>query len=157
TQHQSLAQRVLREVHDVDATAIEDACGYAWLQLTRRTDISLDRRGMGWLSRVAVHEAWRLLQADESCASDPVDGRAPMGLAAAVGDPLERALDVATHRERVAHFATLKPRERRDLILHAGGFRYREIAHLTGSSYTAVNRRVSEGRRRLYVLAGSSR
>jgi DNA-directed RNA polymerase specialized sigma24 family protein len=50
------------------------------------------------------------------------------------------------HRERVARFARLKPRERRDLILSAGGFKYPEIAGLTGSTYTAVNRRITEGR-----------
>jgi DNA-directed RNA polymerase specialized sigma24 family protein len=46
-------------------------------------------------------------------------------------------------------FAGLKPRERRDLLRLAAGYRYREIAAATGSSHTAVNRRNTEGRARL--------
>jgi DNA-directed RNA polymerase specialized sigma24 family protein len=46
----------------------------------------------------------------------------------------------------------LKPRERRDPYLHALGYRYNEIAESTGSSYTAINRRLTEGRARLRAL-----
>jgi DNA-directed RNA polymerase specialized sigma24 family protein len=56
--------------------------------------------------------------------------------AALTHDPLERAI-------------ALKPRERRDLLLLAGGHSYQQIAELTGSSYTAVNRRINEGRAHL--------
>jgi hypothetical protein len=38
----------------------------------------------------------------------------------------------------VADLRTLKARERRELQLHALGYRYSEIAELTGSSYTNV-------------------
>src|SRR5215207_4085919 len=36
--------------------AIEDACHTAWAILLRRPDISLDERGLAWLTIVAVHE-----------------------------------------------------------------------------------------------------
>jgi hypothetical protein len=53
-------------------------------------------------------------------------------------DPLIRVLEREAHHERVARFAALKPRERRDLLLHAGGYRDHEIAALTQSTYTGV-------------------
>ncbi|HEY4278976.1 MAG TPA: sigma factor-like helix-turn-helix DNA-binding protein [Conexibacter sp.] len=56
------------------------------------------------------------------------------------------------HTARLERFGTPLPRERRDLLLQAAGYRYAEIAVLTGSTYTAVNRRLTEGRRRLDAL-----
>jgi hypothetical protein len=40
----------------------------------------------------------------------------------------------------------LKPSERQALYLKGLGYTYREIMRLTGSTYTAVNRRITEGR-----------
>ena len=40
----------------------------------------------------------------------------------------------------------------RDLFLQACGYRYGEIAALTGSTYTGVNRRLAEGRAELRRL-----
>lgn len=39
---------------------IEDACQTAWIILMRRPDITLNERGLNWLTTVAIHEAWRL-------------------------------------------------------------------------------------------------
>jgi DNA-directed RNA polymerase specialized sigma24 family protein len=137
-----------------DDAIVDDACAYAWLQLVRRTDVTLDRRGLSWLKLVATQEAWRQIR--------PTNDR-PVGLfiaepghedeffepASLHGDPLVRVLDQETQHERLARFAQLKPRERRDLLLQAAGYSYTEIATLTDSTYTAVNRRLTEGRRRL--------
>ena len=136
--------------------AVADACQNAWTILLRRPDISLDARGLAWLSVVAVHEVhhqWR----DRA-------HNLPMGaLSLGTGDPGELSEPVATgdggveelaaahleHAERVADLAVLKPAERTALYLQALGYRYREIAALTDASYTAVNRRLTEGRARL--------
>jgi DNA-directed RNA polymerase specialized sigma24 family protein len=64
----------------------------------------------------------------------------------------EQALARIEHAERVADLRTLKPRERRALYLKALGYSYNEICDLTAASYTAVNRRLSEGRARLRAL-----
>jgi hypothetical protein len=40
------------------------------------------------------------------------------------GDPADRAVARERHRERAAALAELKPRERRDLYLHAAGYGY---------------------------------
>ena len=59
------------------------------------------------------------------------------------------------HRERLAVLGTLKPREREALYLHGLGHTYDEIATLTGSTRTAVNRRITEGRAALARAAAS--
>src|SRR5690242_17793569 len=133
---------------------VDDACAYAWVQLVRRMDVQLNRHGFAWLSTVALHEAWRMAAADRE---------RPVGLfwpdaeseheladpAGVDGDPLQRALAAELHRVRVRSIAALEPHERQALGLQALGYDYREIAALTGASYTAVNRRISEGRARL--------
>ena len=57
---------------------------------------------------------------------------------------------------RVAH-ATLREllgelhwRERRELLLYAHGLSYREIAQVTGTSYTAVNKWLARGKNALW-------
>ena len=136
--------------------AVADACQSAWVTLLRRPDINLDARGLAWLTVVAVHEVhhhWR----DRT-------RNLPMGaLSLGTGDPGELDEPAATgeagveelatahleHAERVGDLAVLKPAERTALYLQALGYRYREIAVITDASYTAVNRRLTEGRARL--------
>ena len=45
-------------------------------------------------------------------------------------------------------------RERRELLLYAHGFSYQEIAQVTGTSYTAVNRWLARGRNALRAARG---
>jgi DNA-directed RNA polymerase specialized sigma24 family protein len=159
TRHRAdLEQGVAARARNVPEATIEDACAFAWLALVRREDVTLDTRGVGWLATVATHEAWRLAATDReipagaflSDPDEPGELREPAG---PTEDPLEHTLARDQHRERVAAFATLRPRERRDLLLHAAGYAYHEIATLTGSTFTAVNRRLREGRATLRRVA----
>jgi DNA-directed RNA polymerase specialized sigma24 family protein len=152
----SRLQRIVASKVNAPTQTVEDACQNAWATLLRRDDVTLDHRGAGWLATVAIHEAWRLAR----CAEVPA-GATPPGLSEgrellgfAVPEPAadEQALAHVEHTERVADLRTLKPRERRELYLQALGYRYSEIAKATGSSYTAINRRLSEGRARLRAL-----
>lgn len=61
----------------------------------------------------------------------------------------EQAIDRTIHSERVAALAKLTPLERRDLLLHAAGFSYRDIATATGTKCAAVNRHLNSGRHKL--------
>ena len=61
--HRKLVRRVGYFARNAPGTTVEDACAFAWAQLTRRTDIGLDDSGYWWLATVAVHEAWRLMRA----------------------------------------------------------------------------------------------
>ncbi|GEM_PF-2332506 len=160
--HRRLARRVGYFAHGAGGTAVDDACAYAWLQLVRRPDVDLDADGYSWLSVVAIHEAWRLSRSDRAeqpaglfwpeseCAGERPE---PAALDA---DPLDRALAAELHRARVQTLAVLKPHELQALGLQALGYRYQEIVALTGSSYTAVNRRLSEGRTRLRRVEGAN-
>jgi RNA polymerase sigma factor (sigma-70 family) len=137
---------------------IADACADAWTILLRRPDITLDQKGFSWLLTVAINEAGRLLhrtrgetpvgtfQGDpRGHDDDDVPEPADTGTSAA-GD---RALERIEHGRLIELFLELKPREREALYLKALGYSYQEIARLTDSTYTAVNRRLTEGRARL--------
>ena len=65
---------------------------------------------------------------------------------------LTRSPRASSHAQRLADLATIKPHERQALYLKGLGYRYREIMQITGASYTAVNRRITEGRRSLRKL-----
>jgi len=123
---------------------IADACSYAWLQLVRRPDVGLDRRGLNWLTLVATQEAWRLEatrrdlalltqsidHADEyeeppGSSEDPARARHPSRDARRAGGSLGRA-----QAPRAAQ-----------LLLQAAGYSYAEIA--------GVKRRITEGRAQL--------
>jgi DNA-directed RNA polymerase specialized sigma24 family protein len=117
--HRHLTLRVHRWVRGISDATVDDACAFAWLQLVRRGDIRLDRGGLGWLTLVAAHEALRLHNSHERPAGSFIghpDERdelpEPPG---PTGDPLDRVIASETHCGRIARFAHLKPRERRDL------------------------------------------
>jgi RNA polymerase sigma factor (sigma-70 family) len=135
-----LAERLERVVAgkvNVPRVVIEDACQSAWLILLRRQP---DRETLfGWLVVVAKHEAYRLAaeqghhaglanQLLESQPSLVVDD-----------DPLWFA-------ERLHDLNRLRERERRMLLLHAAGFKYAEIARLTGDSVRTVERQLRRAR-----------
>jgi DNA-directed RNA polymerase specialized sigma24 family protein len=50
----------------------------------------------------------------------------------------EQAIARIDHAQRVADLRTLKARERRDLYLQALGYRYKEIARLSGAACVAA-------------------
>jgi DNA-directed RNA polymerase specialized sigma24 family protein len=143
----------------LNADVLDDACQYAWLQFIRRGDVGLDAAGFGWLVTVAIHESWRLVRTPKQVPSGPFRGCDDLALyelpepAAVHGDPEGLAIRRALHADRLEDFKTLKPAERRDLFLQALGFSYREIAEITDSNYTAVNRHISEGRTKLQRAA----
>ena len=136
---------------------VDDACATAWTKLLRRSDIALNAYGRAWLITVAVHEAWRLQE--RRAQETPVGpfARASTGHDDQVLEPVDalgvdvetQAVDRAQHSEDLATFLTLKPRERQALYLQAVGYGYTEICELTGFTYTAVNRYITEGRRAL--------
>ena len=141
-----------RGARGAGAAVVADACAYAWLQLVRRPDIRLDRGGFAWLALVADPRGLAAQRARPRAARRPVPGRdRPRTRArpSPPGPPATRSSARSTASNTTpasTRFAGLKPRERRDLLLQAGGYTYHEIAALTASTYTAVNRRLTEGR-----------
>jgi DNA-directed RNA polymerase specialized sigma24 family protein len=132
--------RIVTASVNASSHTVEDACAFAWVQLLRYQPGR--RHLMGWLVRVATREVWRLTGEEWRMGSD---GQAIEGLAA-------RAL---AGEERIGwtqgsiDLATLRPEERRLLLLAAAGYSYAEIATITGHSRRAVERRLKRARCRL--------
>ena len=154
--HHRLYRAVRARVLGVDDSVIADACGYAWLQLVRRPDVGLDGRGLNWLKIAATQQAWRLADLSREQPAGSLIGDAELGeLGEPHGDaddPLALVIAHQEHQRHIEHFAHLKPRQRRELLLQAAGYRYQEIGQLTRASYTAVNRWLAEGRDRLRAI-----
>ncbi len=100
------------------------------MALLRREDIILDARGVAWLVTGAIHNAWRLSSPARVVSMGAFRGESYdlLELHEPVSDQLPIDARVLDRDERLAELATLKPRERRDLYLHALGFTYEEIA-----------------------------
>jgi DNA-directed RNA polymerase specialized sigma24 family protein len=145
----TLERKVSSRVSGASRALIEDACQQAWTILLLRPDIILDYRGLAWTALVATREAWRTTNPGEVPAGAyglPDDH----GIVPELGpdpspDVEESIIDRERHRARVRLLAELKPVERQALALKALGS-YTEIGEITGATYTAVNRRLTEGR-----------
>ena len=155
THHQRLRRTVARRAHGLDDATIEDACQTAWTILMRRPDIPLNAGGISWLQTVATREAWVI--AGRSRAEIPSGAFLPGGadpeLAGELPEPPadqpavdDQVIARLEHQERRAALAQLPLRDRRTLWLQGAGYSYAEIGQLTGATYTAVNRRITEGR-----------
>ena len=140
--HRELMRAVSRHVN-AGAALIEDACQYAWLQLLRHQP---DRASVFlWLYVVAVHEAYRL---------STLERRDLRLEALATGSAWETFIagsvtleDQLEALEALRALAGLPDRQRRDLALFVAGYRYREIAQLTGGrTYTNVNKHLTKAR-----------
>jgi len=140
--HRELMRAVSRHVN-AGAALIEDACQYAWLQLLRHQP---DRASVfPWLYVVGVHEAYRL---------STLERRELRLEALATGSAWETFIpgsvtleDQLEALEALRSLARLPDRQRRDLALFVAGYRYREIAQLTGGrTYTNVNKHLTKAR-----------
>lgn len=150
-----LRAAVYSRVQTADVTIHEDACQVAWLTLVRRDDVALTERGFSWLAAVAIREGWRLARVPRAVPSGAFRGNDELG---EHEHPEPLAIDVdleaqviarSTHVARADALKKLKSAEARDLYLLAAGFSYAEIAEVTDSSYSAVNRHIAEGRAKL--------
>jgi RNA polymerase sigma factor (sigma-70 family) len=139
--------------HGVDATLIDDACAFAWEKLLRRPDIDVTRYdAYRWIYKVALHHAWamgramRREQPAGGLSGTDDDRPEPLGHELDLVDLVADRVDRAIVREVLL---TLHWRERRELLLYAHGLSYQEIAEVTGTSLTAVNRWLARGKKAL--------
>jgi DNA-directed RNA polymerase specialized sigma24 family protein len=156
--HRDLERAVAAAVR-APREVIEDACQNAWTIMLR----SRPRRAtwFAWLRVVAIRQAW------EQCARSRTERPAGAFMSPYVNeisayehpeppadtrDIPDQVADRIQHVKRVADLAAIKPTDRRTLYLIGLGYRYTEIMDITGASYTAVNRRITEGRRALRKL-----
>ena len=144
-----LERRVARRAR-ADPPTIEDACSFAWMQLITHASIDVDGPYCGalaWLTRTAVHEAWRL---QSRRARDELLGGVALSRereqAAAGAD------QVAAQRARLDLVAQIPQRPRRFLLRHALGHNYREIAADENVSLTTTNKQMARAKRLLRAL-----
>ena len=102
-----------------------------------------------WLKTVVKHEALAVRRQRERAAPVTDDGEPtePREPAPATHDEAERYERLRVGAEALRR---LKPQEVRCLLLRAEGYSYKQIADITGWSYTKVNRCLSEGRRAFF-------
>jgi DNA-directed RNA polymerase specialized sigma24 family protein len=134
---------------------IEDACSIAWTILLRRPDVDLANGSLSWLVTVAQREAWWLSRDHHQehpvgAFLSPERGDNPAG---ELPEPPADTRDIADQviarielRDRMTAMQALKPRQREALYLKGVGYSYDEIMQITDAAYTAVNRRITEGR-----------
>jgi DNA-directed RNA polymerase specialized sigma24 family protein len=156
--HRQLLHAVARAVN-APPELIEDACQTAWAALLRCT--VEPATALAWLRVVAIHEAFTQSAHTRTerpagafltpCTGELERGEHPEP-AADIRDLADQVAARIRHAQRLADLATIKPNDRQALYLKGLGYRYREIMQITGASYTAVNRRITEGRRALRKL-----
>ena len=147
--HAELFAQHARRLHGVvsatvrtSAANVDDACGFAWLQLvSHRPPASI---AFTWLRTTAVREA---IELDRRTA-----GAIGLEEAAEVAvDPAMRPeglLEVIAVGQQV-RTARLRPREARVLGLRGAGYSRDEIAELTGVSHRTIDRQLGRARRKL--------
>jgi RNA polymerase sigma factor (sigma-70 family) len=148
-----LRRAVTARARGLDPMLIDDACAYAWEKLLRRPDIDVTRHdAYRWIYTVALRQAWALSRGQHR--AQPAGGLS--GTDDEQSEPPSRDRDlVDVVADRVDHaivrevLLTLHWRERRELLLYAHGLSYDEIAEVTGTSRTAVNRWLARGKNAL--------
>jgi RNA polymerase sigma factor (sigma-70 family) len=139
----------------------EDAVGDACVQFLLRFDGEGTEQARRWMLVVVRRCAWAIARRRRERRAVVVEVSAEsvesqLGLAVAEGR--RGPAELVGAAEEVAAFtralATLRPDERRALILLALGSSYAEIGGLCGWSYGKVNRSIAEGRARLRAILG---
>jgi RNA polymerase sigma factor (sigma-70 family) len=140
--HHDLIRAVGRAVNG-NRGLIEDACHSAWAILLRRQPhrASVFR----WLYVVAIHEAYRLSRIERRDAHLE-DLGAEVAWEEAIADRVT-VDDAIEARWALRLLAELPARQREDLALLIAGYRYREIAEITGGrTFTNVNKHLAKAR-----------
>src|SRR5436190_14132483 len=147
-EHARTLRRVVRMKVNTTDDNLDDACAFAWMQLVscqpRRNTV------FAWLRTVATREAIRLDRIERSRLGAELDGLEHPALRDLRADPQTQdevidALDA---------LASLADRQSVILGLHALGFRYKEIAEVTGDTARTIARQMKRARRA--VLASRS-
>jgi RNA polymerase sigma factor (sigma-70 family) len=156
--HEPLLRRTARRVSLCPDDA-DDACQRAVEIVLTKAPTLEHPRLVAWACVVTRREALAVRRSRERLlAGATADGAE----AALERMPSERpgAVELAERRERAVAslraLATLKPDERRAIVLQASGYSYLEICSLTGWTYTKVNRCLAEGRAKLRSAEPSS-
>ena len=151
--HSAELHRLVGRRGSADATTVEDACSYAWTRLLvcEHVDLRPPRwRALAWLTKVAVHEAWRLNRVARR--AGVFDDAAVDEMTVARNRAVPAAEDVADQHLRLDLVGQLPERPRRFLLRLAVGYSYDEIAVAEGVSYRTAGRQIARAKRILREL-----
>lgn len=143
--HDKLFHTVRKQVNANDAL-IEDACGFAWIQLLRYQP---SRECIfGWLRLTAVREAWALSALERR--GLPLSEEITLDGRILIATDLDLQLDA---REALRAVAQLRPLQRRSYSRHVAGLSYAEIA----AENQQTNRQVQRHLRRARPILDAAR
>lgn len=140
-------ERIVKANVDAPAALIEEACQNAWAGLLVHREALIPGTELGWLATTATREALALmrterrdlsLEAEQEAEGELLDLTLPSGPEDAIGV-----------QERLAEVRQLPARQHQMVMLQGFGYRYEEIAAVTGSSRRTVERQLLRARRRL--------
>lgn len=129
------------------AANVEDACGFAWLQLVR----CQPRRStaFAWLCTTAIREAVKLhRRTSQTVALDRMTD------AADARHSLDWRLELIGAGQEIRE-ASLRPREARLVGLRVAGYSREQMAELTGETCRVVDRQLGRAQRRLRAVRSS--
>jgi DNA-directed RNA polymerase specialized sigma24 family protein len=155
--HHAQLHRVVERRGSPEHATVQDACAFAWTRLLTADQVDLRAprwRAVGWLTTVAVHEAWRLNAIDQRAGAFDPD------MLDAISIGRERAVpaahDVAAQHLRLDLVAQIPERPRRFLLRLALGYSYDEISAAEGVSQTTTSRQIARAKRILRDLDRSA-
>ncbi len=133
---------MVRATVRTSAANVDDACGFAWLQLVRHRPPAA--AAFAWLCTTAVREAIKLQH--RTARLIDLDALAEVALEPTQGP--ERSLELIAAGEQI-RAARLQAGAARVLGLRAAGYGREEIAELTGDSPRTIDRQLRRARRKL--------
>ena len=140
-------ERIVASNVQATRTLVEEACQSAWAGLLQHRRKLIPGTELGWLATTATREAlllMRLQRRDLSLEAEREAEGEVLELAFAAGP--EETVDI---QERLAEVRQLPARQHRIVMLQGFGYRYEEIAEVTGDSPRTVERQLLYARRRL--------
>ena len=142
-QHGGQLRAVVAQHVRTSAANVEDACGFAWLQLVRHRP--LKRTAFAWLCTTAIREATKLHRKTSRLVD--LDEVVDAAIDARHG-PDDR-LELIAAGEQIRG-ARLRPREERLLGLRVAGYSRKQMAALTGDSHRTIDRQLVRAQRKLH-------
>lgn len=149
--HHRTLRRIVGLRVNISSDLIEDACQQAWIKLLR---FQPDRGPalLGWLTTVAIREAYRLSAKDQRHTSLDAPTTTGENAAATLADRLTSPANIDNSleaRRALRALANLSPRQRRYVTMHIAGHSYTEIAAAENVTFTNVNKHLVKARRQL--------
>ena len=131
---------------------VEDACQVAWAELIRYRQRVALQSAPSWLVRTAIHEALRLVQAEDREDSLELALQELPEVSLSQVDPGPE--DHVWQRERVESLRLLSARQQRLVWLRALGLTYEEMASHEHCTSRTVHRQLERAQRAMRILEG---